>query len=141
MRTLLLALCTSAFVLLPGCSLFRSTDGPGPGECPCTMEFRMITVRVVDEAGRPVEGLAVTVRNERTGATLEVRQEDAGAFGAGVYAVATDAHVEDVSEAGDRLAFRASGGGRTAEATVVVARDACACHIEKESGPEEVVAR
>jgi len=105
------------------------------------MEFRTITVRVVDDAGRPVEGLAVTVTNERTGAVVEVDQDAAGPPAAGTYVVISDAQVQAVSEAGDRLAFRATDGTRTAEAVVVVSRDACACHVEKESGPEEVVAR
>jgi hypothetical protein len=101
----------------------------------------MVQVRVVDAQGRPVEGLLPTVRNERTGQTLDVRQEDAGTFGTGMYAVATDANVTDVSEDGDRLLFRASGGDVTAEGTFVVGRDACACHIDRRSGPDELVAR
>ena len=126
-------------LVLGGCSLIRSNDGGD--ECVCTLEFRTVTVRVVDAAGQPVPGLDVTVTNERTGAVLDVDQANVAPNEQGVYAVVTDGEVNDVSEAGDPLRFRAEGGGRTAEATFVVGRDACACHIDKRSGPEEVTAR
>jgi hypothetical protein len=138
MRPLALALLV-ALPAVGGCSLTRPNDGPG--DCICTMEFRTIGVRVVDAAGQPVTGLAVTVTNERTGAVVEVDQDAAGPPAAGSYVVISDAQVQAVSEAGDRLTFRATGGGRVAEATFVVSRDACSCHIEKESGPDEIVAR
>lgn len=123
-------------LLASGCSLVRNHDGPGDGQCMCTMEFRSVTVNVSDANGVPVSGLAVTVTNERTGAVLDVPQD--AMSGSGTYAVATDGNVSDVSEAGDRLRFHAQGGGRTADAVFVVSRDACACHITKESGPESV---
>ncbi len=121
----------------PGCSLTRPPDA---GDCMCTMEFRMVHVRVVDSDGQPVTGLTPVVRNERTGRTLDV-SHDGGALAPGTYTVVSDSNVEDVSEAGDRLTFRATGGGRTAEGVFVVARDACSCHIDRREGPEEIVAR
>ena len=101
----------------------------------------MIHVRVVDAQGRPMEGLVASVRNERTGRTLTVSDTDGGMLTPGTYAVVTDNNVADVSEAGDRLLFRATGGGRTAEGVFVVARDACSCHVDRREGPDEIVAR
>ena len=101
----------------------------------------MVHVRVVDSEGRPVDGLVTTIRNERTGRTLVIGQGDDGTLAPGAYTVITDSNVAEVSEAGDRLLFRATGGGRTAEGVFVVARDACSCHIDRRDGPEEIVAR
>jgi hypothetical protein len=127
----LLALLLAA--ALPACALFRpASDDP----VVCTMEYRTISVEVVDDAGNPVGGLTPTVRNLRTG---EVLPFDEGAFGGeGHYLVATDAHRERLSEEGDRLLFNAAGGGRVAEAEFVVAADPC--HVQKVSGPERIVA-
>jgi hypothetical protein len=135
MRTLL---TLSALILAaPGCS----TVSEGAGDCVCTMEFRTVQVRVVDAAGQPVGDLDVTVTNQRSGETLDVQQEAAGPPAAGTYTVVTDGNVDDVSVEGDDLLFRATGHGRTAEATFVVGRDACACHIDRREGPEQIVAR
>jgi hypothetical protein len=113
---------------------------PGEPECgACTMEFRTVQVRVVDGSGEPIEGLQVVVRNERTGEVLDVNQESGG-FGSGMYAVATDGNVSDVSVEGDQLAFRATDGSRVAEGIFVVGRDECSCHIVRESGPERITA-
>jgi hypothetical protein len=114
---------------------------PTDPECgACTMEFRTVQVQVVDAAGTPLAGLDVVVTNERTGSTLDVDQESGG-FGTGMYAVITDSNVNEVSEDGDRLHFRATDGTRVAEGTFVVGRDRCACHIVREEGPEQLVAR
>jgi len=138
MRRLVLAL--PLLLLASGCSLVRNNDGDGDGQCMCTMEFRTVTVNVVDGSGEPVTGLTVTVTNERTGAVLDVNQDNASPFGTGIYAVASDANTNDVSVAGDRLRFHAEGNGLTADAVFVVSRDACACHITKDSGPESITA-
>lgn len=135
MRTLL-ALST-LILAAPGCS----TTNEGAGDCVCTMEFRTIQVRVVDPAGGPAADLDVTVTNTRTGETLDVQQDAAGPAAPGTYTVATDSNVNDVSVEGDELHFRAAGAGRTAEATFVVGRDSCACHIDRREGPDEIVAR
>ncbi len=141
MRALLLALPLA--LLAGGCSLVRSHNGEpeGSGDCMCTMEYRTIGVRVVDAAGQPVTGLAVTVTNTRTGDVLDVDQSNAAPGTTGAYVVLTDSQVQAVSEAGDTLRFHATGGGRTADAEFVVYRDACACHINKRSGPEQITAR
>jgi hypothetical protein len=131
-------LTLSALVLAaPGCS----TVSEGAGDCVCTMEFRTIQVRVVDGAGRPVGDLDVTVTNRRSGEVLDVQQNAAGPAATGTYTVVTDSNVDDVSVEGDELLFRATGQGRTAEATFIVGRDACACHIDRREGPEQIVAR
>jgi hypothetical protein len=104
------------------------------------MEFRTVQVQVVDGSGAPIEDMDVVVRNERTGEVLEVDQESGG-FGSGMYAVATDGNVSDLSEEGDRLLFRATDGARVAEGTFVVGRDRCSCHIVRESGPEQLTAQ
>ena len=129
-----LLLVTLVLALLPGCASTRPADDD---PIACTMEYRTIAVEVVDAAGNPVGGLTPTVRNLRTGEVLSF-EEDAATFGGeGRYLVATDAHRDRLSEDGDRLVFRGVGEGRAAEAEFVVAGGPC--HIEKRSGPEQVV--
>jgi hypothetical protein len=116
--------------LLPG----SRTDDP----VACTMEFRMVTVTVVDAAGRPVTGLDASTRNERTGEVLDPGDEPF--LGEqGIYLVATDAHRARLSRGGDPLAFRASGRGLLAGGTFRVGADAC--HIQRLAGPDTLVAR
>ena len=122
-----------------GCTMMNPQ--PAVPECgACTMEFRTVQVQVVDERGAAIEGMEVVVHNQRTGSELEVDQESGG-FGSGMYAVVTDSNVDDVSEEGDTLHFRATDGARVAEGSFVVGRDRCSCHIVRESGPERLVAR
>jgi len=133
------ALIIAAAVLLSaGCT---TAQAPGADDCMCTMEFRTVGVEVVDAAGAAVAGLDVTVTNTRTGRHLDVTQDAAGPQAPGRYVVVTDANVDDVGEQGDELLFRAVGQGRTAEGTFVIGRDACACHVDRRSGPERLVAR
>lgn len=128
MRPLLLLLLAA----LAGCSLFRSDDPVA-----CTLEFRSYTVRVVNEAGGPVNGLDATVRNTRTGEIFTFADEPFPADD-GHYLVATDAQFGALSEAGDTVAFHAEGQGLTADASFVFAGGPC--HVEKRSGPDEIVA-
>ncbi len=121
-----------ALGLLAGCSIFDPARG---GPQACTMEFRTYTVRVVDAAGEPVEGLTTTVRNERTGEVLAF--DDGSIFPEnGTYLVATDGHT--FRRGGDPVSFHAEGDGLTASASFEFAFDGC--HVVKESGPEQIVA-
>ncbi|HYE96212.1 MAG TPA: carboxypeptidase-like regulatory domain-containing protein [Rubricoccaceae bacterium] len=123
-----------ALLLLTGCPLLADPDEP----CICTEEYRMIIVRVVDEAGAPVGGLRVTVRNERTGRLIE--REEMG-FDPGTYTVVTDLHVPVISEDGDRISFHAENERYVADAEFVVRVDPCRCHIDMVSGPNWIRAR
>jgi hypothetical protein len=133
-----LPVCLAALVA-SGCTMINPQEA-NPECGACTMEFRTVQVQVVDTGGTPVQELEVVVRNERTGEILDVDQESGG-FGAGMYAVVTDGNVDDLSETGDRLVFRATDGTLVAEGTFVVGRDRCSCHIVRETGPERLVAR
>lgn len=136
MRFVLLACALT--LTAAGCTMINQPAGPECGAC--TMEFRTVQVQIVDDRGAPIEGMDVVVRNERTGIDIELDQESGG-FGSGMYAVVTDGNVHDLSEEGDTLSFRATDGARVAEGRFVVGHDACACHIVRESGPEQIVAR
>lgn len=131
MRTLFAAL---ALALAAGCS---NTQQAG-GDVACTMEYRTVTVAVVDAAGAPLGGLTPTVRNLRTGQVLAFEGEEPYG-GEGSYLVATDDHRAALRASGDRLQFRAEGDGVAAEAEFVVSGGPC--HVAKESGPDQITAR
>ena len=129
----------AAFALVAVLPLMAAGCPPGTAGCACTMEYRTITVRVVDAEGAPVEGLQATVTNETTGRVLDMGEEEP--FEPGAYLVATDAHTNTLSEGGDRLRFRAENDALAAEATFVVGVDDCRCHVDKRSGPAVITAQ
>jgi hypothetical protein len=122
-------------LLVAGCALLGADGDEAPRAC--TEEFRMYSVQVVDEQGRPVEGLASTARVARTGEALGEGQEPFPP-GEGRYPVATDADRARLRPEGDLVRFTAEGAGLRAEAVFAFYDDGC--HVVKRSGPEQVVA-
>ena len=120
---------------LPGCALLFPDDG----SVGCTLEFRSYTVLVVDAGGQPLDSLTATVRNLRTGEVFDLDPINAFLPEAGRYLVVTDSQQDRLSERGDRVLFRAEGGGMVAEAAFVFSGGPC--HVEKMSGPERIVAQ
>jgi hypothetical protein len=104
------------------------------------MSFAMITVRVVDTAGAPVKGAALTVTRARTGEQVKV--EDPGVPQAGTYVVLDDNWREKVEPAGERFDVTASQGGRQGSAQLTIgAPGAGHCHVQRLAGPEQIVVR
>ena len=97
----------------------------------------MYHVQVVDEAGRPLDGLVTSALLVRTGEVLTTQDATppGSRFG---YLVATDEHRALVREDGDTVRFSAEGEGVEAGATFEFYDDGC--HLVKRSGPEQVTA-
>ncbi|MBC8051935.1 MAG: hypothetical protein H7Y13_02615 [Sphingobacteriaceae bacterium] len=112
-------------------------------DCPslvCTEEFRSVTVKFRDASGKPV-----TVTNfgsviRRTGKTPQSGVVDSINF-KGSYAVVTDNDTKNLSTLGDTIDVSGVHHQTNQKKTVqfVVKGGKCACHIEKVSGPEEIV--
>ena len=107
----------------------------------CTAEYVVLDTEVVDALGRPVPGLASETVNLRTGETLVQNEtvRDHTPFPPGRYVLATDSDAGGLRVDGDPVRFTATGQGLTATADFVLAFDGC--HIARESGPDQVVAR
>lgn len=131
MRLFSLAVLALSLPLLTGCD----TDALYA----CTEEFRTIQVRVVDQIGRPVEGLqAQSVLAENGAPLVALDPSDPQVGTDGFYPVASDANLDVLDIDGEAVIFTATGPGVRAEARFVVADDGC--HVTREEGPTEVTA-
>ncbi len=132
-------------VVVAGCPFDNLGDS---GERVCTLELRSIHLRVVDARGEPVAPTAATV--ERADGTSLVCPSTGAAPASGCVeplrmvgavpplVVVVDDLVE-VSPAGETIRVGASAGTLSGKAEVVVRHDGC--HVEKVSGPTEIVLR
>ncbi|MEJ7691945.1 hypothetical protein [Daejeonella sp.] len=115
-----------------------------PVECAqmiCTQEFRMVQVKFKDAAGNPVTVKDYSAINKRTGTSTVQNNEPVTVNNQGIYTVASDADVKKLSEAGDVITVSATHPTTNNKVTAefVVNGGKCACHINKVSGPSEVI--
>lgn len=131
--TLLLAL-----TLFTACS-----DKLKEEECPklmCTEQFAMVRVLFKDAQGKPVAVSGLKIINKRTKEELVPGQSDITGQ-PGYYTIADDGMKDKFSTGGDTVTVTASNPAtkKPADAMFVISGGKCACHINKVSGPEEVV--
>jgi hypothetical protein len=107
-------------------------------DCPCTMEFRMITVVVVDEMNVPVLGLATIVKDD-SGKVYDVYNDPL--IFPGHYTVMDDNYVSELSTQPKRFLFTGVKDSLTVNGEFFVNTDKCNCHIEKVSGPDTLILR
>lgn len=107
-------------------------------DCPCTMEFRMITVVVVDTTNNLVLGLTTTVQDD-SGKVYDV-YNDPMIF-PGHYTVMDDNYVCELTTQPKRFLFIGIKDSLTVNGEFFVNTDKCNCHIEKVSGPDTLVLR
>lgn len=121
-----------------------SCDDEIASECEernCTLEFRSIGISFADNKGAPAEVKQFSVINQRTKKTLFQNSSRASDLTIGDYIVAHDGNTKDLSEEGDDLKVTATSieTNQTKSVLVKVKGGKCACHIDKVSGPEQVV--
>ena len=111
--------------------------------CPaiaCTEEFRTLVVKFKDAEGTLIVVKDFSAKVRRTGKFTK-----AGAFDTinfkGYYTIATDNDRQDLLSSGDTIDVSAvnPNTNQTKTAQFVVSGGKCACHIEKVSGPVEIV--
>jgi hypothetical protein len=119
--------------------LTEKEDGPCP-EIICTQEFRSVTVRFKNAAGEPVTVKEFTSVIKRTGKAPQSGAADQN-HSRGSYAVVTDGDTKSLLSSGDTINVSAVNPQTNQRKTAqfVVKGGKCACHIEKVSGPEEVL--
>jgi hypothetical protein len=134
MRTF--ALLTCLFLTVSCSDQLIETDCP---DLICSQEFRYLSVMFKDANGTliAVKDFGATI--ERTGTSPKTMQNDDTVVG--VYTVITDNDTKTLSPKGDTIRVRATHPvtNQEKEFFFVVKGGKCACHIEKVSGPEEVV--
>ena len=117
-----------------------SCSGSDPEVCEdmaCTTEFRMVTVKFVDEFGNPQIVKDYTTVNKRTGRSTA---QTSNMFGTGTYVVASDSDLQGFSEKGDIVLVSATNPKNNViiQTEFVIAGGLCICHIGKISGPDTI---
>lgn len=122
-------------LLLGSCHIFEQAPCEN---LVCTQENRMITVKFTDTNGDPLLVKDFKSVNLRTNKELITPNMGASIFTLGVYVVATDINLVDLSAEGDRIKITATNptNGTLKEAEFVVSGGICKCHVTKISGPE-----
>jgi hypothetical protein len=102
------------------------------------MEFRMITVVVVDEMNVPVLGLATTVKDD-SGKVYDVYNDPL--IFPGHYTVMDDNHTSELNTQPKRFIFTGVKDSLTVNGEFFINTDECRCHVEKVSGPDTLILR
>jgi len=125
-----------SFIILLLLIIYSCTDDDG---CPCTMEFRMITVVVVDELNFPVTtGLLTTVKDDSGRVYNFVNDQQ---IFPGHYTVMDDNYVGELTTQPKRIFFTGAKDSLTVNGEFFVNTDECKCHVEKVSGPDTLILR
>lgn len=128
-KLILLGICLS-LLLFYSCS-----EGE---DCPCTMEFRMITVVVVDTTDNLVLNLTTTVKDD-SGKVYNVYYDPT--IFPGHYTVMDDNYVSELSTNPKRFLFTGSKNSLSVNGEFFINTDKCKCHVEKVSGPDTLILR
>ena len=120
---------------------FGSCSVSEPAVCEnmvCTKEFRTITVKFIDDYGNPLLLNNYSAINKRTGRSMS---QNSIINGLGIYVVASDADLKELSEKGDIVLVSASNPKNNSKvsAEFVISGGLCICHVSKISGPETIM--
>jgi len=106
----------------------------------CTMEFRTVTVKFLDNLGKPVVVKDFRSINLRNHESMRGGRLDADTA-KGIYTVASDANLKGLTNKGDTVLVFAKHplSNVLKEGKFVISGGVCACHIAKVSGPDTIV--
>ncbi len=135
MRTLfrIAVMCTSAATAM---NAQAPTTAPvPPGRIICDMSMRVVSMRVVDAAGAPVNDATVSVRRVRT----RIMLSSAEAMGSqGDYKIAEDGSIPDLRKGGEPFDVTFTKAGRSRRVRVIIGMDSAGCHTELKSSARPV---
>lgn len=124
----LLALAISSIIT----SCYDDSD-----DCICTMEFRIITVVVVDQFNNPVKELLTIIRDDKN-KIYNVQMET---LFDGHYPVMSDKYTNEFTPVPRRILFYGQSDSLEVNGEYMINADNCKCHINKVSGPDTLVLR
>ena len=105
-------------------------------DCLCTMEFRMITVVVVDEMNIPVLDLTTTVKDD-SGKVYDFYNDPL--IFPGHYIVMDDNYAVELTIQPKRFHFTGVKDSLTINGEYFINTDECNCHVKKVSGPDTLL--
>lgn len=106
----------------------------------CTLEFRTISIKYLDNKGAAADVKDFSVVNQRTGEKVYAKPTTEYILIKGTCKVVDDGYTKSLSEQGDNLLVTATSlaTNQTKSVVVKVSGGKCACHINKISGPDQV---
>lgn len=106
----------------------------------CTLEFRSVNIKFLDAEGDPLVVKDFKAINLRTQKSMVTENLIDTIYAKGIYTVASDANLHDLSEKGDKIRVSAKHpvNGITKESEFVITGGKCSCHVGKISGPEQI---
>lgn len=107
----------------------------------CTQIFMSVMIKFVDKNGAPTEVKGYKVVNLRTGEELKASANTIINPVPGVFAVVDDGSIKKLSVEGDNLEITGTSvaTNQTKSAVIKVTGGECECHIDKISGPEQIM--
>ena len=116
-------------------------DKDCPEDLICTMDYRMITVKIADKNTQTTKALDSTIAtladNPRVTLKTTSGQDVQSGFGEGVYIIAEDGNMSQVIKSGSKVTFKGFINGEVVvKGDYVIGHDCC--HIQLISGPKEL---
>lgn len=107
----------------------------------CTYEFRSVGFRFLDNKGEGTEVKDFKVINQRTGARVTANSSTNTNLIKGAFVIVDDGNTRSLSEEGDDLIITGISvqTNQTKSAVIKVSGGRCACHINKLTGPDQII--
>ncbi len=102
----------------------------------CDMSMRIVSVRLIDAKGAPVNGAAIAVRRVRTRSAI-ANAEPMGEQGD--YRVIEDGVLRDLRPGGEPFDVTFTKNGRRKRVRLIIGMDAGRCHVMQKGGPTSIV--
>jgi len=133
-----------ALVLLLGIALITCKKNKTTSDCGdkiCTEEFASVVLKFVDNKGVGAEVKDFNVINQRTGERVTANSSVYTSTIKGVFIIVDDSNKLGLSEQGDDLKITGTSveTKQTKSVVIKVSGGKCACHINKISGPQQLV--
>ena len=131
-------------LLLMGIVLFSCEKNKTTSDCGdkiCTEEFASVMLKFVDNKGAGAEVKDFNVINQRTGERVTANSSISTSTIKGVFIIVDDNNKLGLTEEGDDLKITGTSveTKQTKSVVIKVGGGKCACHINKISGPQQIV--
>jgi hypothetical protein len=131
--------CVPLLLLAAALAGAQAPPQPGLKKLPrpvpvCSMRASVVSIRILDAAGKPISGATVRATRLRDGQSLGKAEEMGG--GSGEFQFVESPALAWIAAGGDRIRLVASARGKSAKTTVRVGRGPFGCRLVKRSGPD-----
>jgi hypothetical protein len=127
-------------LLLNACTSQKPSADKGCPAIPCTMEFKMITVKIISTSGAEVSFKEHKIIDTSTGKEVNVKSElPVTNDNANTLVIADDSQIRNYTEQGTELQLQIKRkDDKMVKVNYKIAGGKCACHVSKLEGPDQV---